>query len=91
VGGIVFTSTAGRQVAQILDWYVRARPGLAREFLDEIRACLVRVGRHPQAFPAIAPPVRRALLRKFPYAIWYDPTPKAIIVRAVRHQARPRG
>lgn len=85
---IVFTATAARQLAQVLDWYERMRPALAVEFLDEVHGCLARVVRHPQAFPAIAPPVRRALLRRFPYAIWYAATPKEIIVRAIRHQAR---
>jgi len=40
------------------------------------------------AFPLIDPVMRRALIRRFPYAIFYEVQPRQILVYGVFHGAR---
>jgi plasmid stabilization system protein ParE len=51
-------------------------------------ACLAAVGRNPQAFPVVHEQVRRALLRKFPYVLFYLVEAERIVVLACFHARR---
>ena len=52
-------------------WYEDQRPGLGHEFLDEVDLVFTRVGQTPLQFPEVEPNVRRALLRRFPFAVYF--------------------
>jgi plasmid stabilization system protein ParE len=69
-------------------WYHRQEPDRAADFLAAVNACLAIIQRHPQAFPLIDPAMRRALVRRFPYAIFYEVQPRQILVYGVFHGAR---
>lgn len=42
----------------------------------------------PFQFPAIDGPVRRAVLHRFPYGVYFDPTGEEVKVLAVLHLLR---
>jgi hypothetical protein len=52
-------------------WYEAQAEGLGEEFLRAVDACLAAVQRNPTAHSIIYQDVRRALLRKFPYGLFY--------------------
>jgi len=58
-------------VEEAASWYERRRPGLGLRFLDELDYVLQRVAAAPFQFPAIHPGVRRALLNRFPYSVYF--------------------
>lgn len=66
------------------------RPGLGVEFVDAIERTVVRVREMPSSFVLIMkqPPVRRALVRKFPYAVVFIAHEDAIHVLAYTHVKR---
>lgn len=68
-------------------WYGSRRPGLGSEFTLRFDALLERIVRNPLQFPEIGSGVRRALLQRFPYAIYFV-VPAAPVVIAVLHQRR---
>ena len=68
------------------DWYDGQLPGLGTEFLDEVDAAIARVMEHPLAFPVVDGSIRRVLLKRFPYALFYDPELEVIL--AVMHVRR---
>jgi hypothetical protein len=52
-------------------WYESQRMGLGREFTDEARALLTRVEESPLQFPVVYRDTRRALMNRFPFAVYF--------------------
>jgi len=52
-------------------WYERQREGLGAAFLLCVEEVLERIGRTPEMYTAVYHDVRRALTRRFPYAVYY--------------------
>lgn len=69
-------------------WYEGERPGLGREFTRAVRALLATVAREPDRYPRARADVRRALLRRFPYAVYFLTEPEAVVVLACVHVRR---
>ena len=57
-------------------------------FLEEFRAVVSSIEERPLMYPAIAGEVRRALMTRFSYAIYFTTDEETIMVYAILHQAR---
>ena len=68
-------------------WYDKQRAGLGLKFLDEAHAAIDRVLVNPAAYRLMRrkPEVRRILLQRFPYRLFYILRPDAVVVFAVLH------
>ncbi len=75
-------------VAATFDWYEKEQAGLGREFLDELRATYERVAGGPLAYQDLRSGIRRALVRRFPYAVYFAVEGDVIVVLAVLHVSR---
>lgn len=83
---ILVRPEAEAEVGQAFDWYEEQSEGLGLEFLRAIDACLSGVLRNPFAYTVVkVPNVRRAVVRHFPYALFYLVDAEAIVVIAVLH------
>ena len=81
---IIVRPEAEAEVQQAFDWYQEQSEGLGLEFLRAIEACLSGVMRNPFAYMVVeVPNVRRAVVRRFPYTLFYLVDDEAIIVIAV--------
>ena len=60
----------------------------AVDFLAALNACFALIQRHPRGFPLIDSGTRRALVRRFPYAVFYEIEVRQIVVYGVFHGAR---
>jgi plasmid stabilization system protein ParE len=69
-------------------WYQAQEPGLAADFLGAVDTCIALIRRHPEAYQLVDRSMRRALLRRFPYAVFYEVGSSEIVVYAVFHGAR---
>lgn len=69
-------------------WYEDQRAGLGVRFLDELDLVFQRIETNPQQFPRLEGEVRRALLRHFPYGVYFIGESEAITVLAVLHLHR---
>lgn len=85
---LIFLPHAFFDVADAADWYESQKTGLGIRFLDEIERVLSRVRSNPLQFPEIEPGVRRGLLRRFPYSVYFSVGEAAIRVIAILHQHR---
>lgn len=79
---------AARDVAEARDWYESQRTGLGSEYLNEVEATLARIGKAPRSYPFAQEGVRRALVRRFPFAIYFRHHDELVRVIAVLHQSR---
>ena len=66
-----FLSPAQRDLAEAVEYYERAAPGLGLEFLDEIERTVERVLLHPEAWTRVGEHHRRCRTRRFPYGLIY--------------------
>lgn len=69
-------------------WYEERSPGLGAEFVRAVDACLASIERHPELYPKHHNRARRALLRRFPYAVFYVIQSESIDVAACFHTSR---
>jgi plasmid stabilization system protein ParE len=77
---------------RIEDWYDGQQPGLGREFRDAVDAVIARIAENPLAYPDRYRGARRALLRRFPYVVWYRALEASVVVLACVHGRRdPHG
>lgn len=69
-------------------WYEEQRPGLGSQFLDCVLVCLQRVRRAPELHARVRGEFRRALVRRFPYAVFYELVDQTVTVYGIVHTAR---
>ena len=79
---------ADLDVEAAFDWYENERPGLGLEFLDELRAAYNRIADGPLKYKELRGGIRRALLRRFPYAVYFAVEADIVVVVAVLHASR---
>jgi plasmid stabilization system protein ParE len=70
------------------DWYEQRRPGLGRDFLDEVARVLAEIAANPGRYGIADGDIRAGQLKRFPYAIYYRELTDRIRVLAVYHTAR---
>lgn len=79
---------ADLDVEAAFEWYENERPGLGLEFLDELRAAYDRISDGPLKYELLRSEIRRALLNRFPYAVYFAAEEDVIVVVAVLHASR---
>lgn len=85
---IVLRPEAEFEVTEAYVWYEGQAVGLGEEFLRAVDACFAAIQRNPPSYPLIHKEVRRALLRKFPYCIFYLVESETVVVLACFHARR---
>ena len=76
------------ELDEAMAWYEKQKEGLGTELKEAIDQMFRKIGSAPGRFRPVRGEVRRALLRRFPYAIHFVPEPEAIIVLAIFHTKR---
>ena len=64
------------------------REGLDDALTQRIDETLRRIVSAPHAYPVVYRKLRRAVVHKFPFAIFYEPVLNEIIVFAIYHSSR---
>jgi plasmid stabilization system protein ParE len=77
-------------VRAAMEWHESREPGLGAAFLAEADAVFQQAAAHPGRFPKVHGPLCRALMRRFPYAVYFAAEDHDVIVFAVLHQRRDR-
>jgi plasmid stabilization system protein ParE len=63
-------------------------PALGSEFVRSIEVSIQLIRRHPKIFPAVHKNIRQAVIRRFPYSIFYLVEVDKIVVLAIFHTSR---
>lgn len=78
-----------RDLADVRDYYEQRSPGLGREFVDEFEKQVLRIASAPTRWMVVTRDIRRSLMRRFPYVIYFRTVaPDRIRVTVVKHQRR---
>ena len=83
-----FRTEAATDVASAREWYDEQRAGLGDDFLRALEQVIEVISELPEAFPEIAVGHRRALLGRFPYALYYRFDTQVLDVIACLHTRR---
>jgi plasmid stabilization system protein ParE len=67
-------------------WYESQRLDLGTEFVLELDAAIERAAENPEAYEQIYRSIRRVLMRRFPYSVYFRYVDSAVRVIAVLHQ-----
>jgi plasmid stabilization system protein ParE len=79
---------AEQDISEAYDWYEQRRPSLGEEFLSCLDACIERICRSPELHAKVYEDYRRALIRRFPYAVFYEFTGAAVFIYCVFHTSQ---
>ena len=85
---LIIRPEAEAELTAAFDWYEERVAGLGDDFLLHVEAVLQALLRAPRQFPHVHRSVRRALLRRFPYAVFYVEDEERVVVLSVFHAKR---
>jgi plasmid stabilization system protein ParE len=85
---VIVDPEAAADVAAASDWCEAQRPGLGDAFEAAFFEALDAVLRAPEAYRVVHRDVRRVLLRRFPYELYYRVFGEDLVVIACLHGRR---
>ena len=85
---VVVRPLAERDILEAKTWYDLRRPGLGGEFLDAFAELQSLLEQTPTIYPVVHRGVRRAVLRRFPYLVYFVVRGQKVFVVACLHGAR---
>lgn len=85
---MIIRPEAEADVADAQEWYERQRQGLGAEFVLCVEEVFARIERTPGMYGEVYRGVRRALTRRFPYAVYYRVEGDVVVVLGVFHTRR---
>ena len=85
---IVIEPPASLDVEEAARWYENQLAGLGVEFVLEADFAIKRVQKNPKLYPQSYRNIRRVLLRRFPYAMYFIVDDTEVRILAVLHQVR---
>lgn len=85
---INFRPEARAELVEAWAWYEEQRPGLGDELAACVEAAIGKAARQPDAHAEVHEGVRRVLVRRFPYGVFYVVEGGELLVLAVAHGRR---
>ena len=85
---VEFHEAAELELNEAADFYDLRDPGLGGAFLDEVERGLDQIVKHPEAAAQAQGAVRKRILARFPYSIFYSIHEDQVRILAIAHQKR---
>ena len=83
---VILSPDAEAGLSSAVRWYQRIGPEVASRFLWKTRATVNRIRQYPNSSPRVSGVIRRAVLHRFPYSIFFVLMKEFVVVMAIRHQ-----
>jgi len=84
-----FLPAARQDAIDTRSWYEDRQSGLGILFSESLAAAVGRLQAAPLSYPQVMGPVRRVILQRFPYAVYFRVQPDEILVLAVHGRQDP--
>jgi len=85
---LLVSREAGADIAGALSAFRDISPSLSAQFAEELERVYAALVEYPQIYPVVYKNFRRALLRRFPYSVFYVIDDRVILIVGVVHQSR---
>ena len=78
-----------KELREIIKYYNKCSHGLGIEFLNQFEQQILKIASMPTKWTTIETNIRRSLMRRFPYVIYYRLVKKDMLrVMVIKHQRR---
>ncbi len=81
---IVLRDEAQSEFDDAFDWYDSQRAGLGSEFVAEVQTVFDRIAVTPLLHRAVLADIRKAVVRRFPYCVFYRPHDDRVAVSPIK-------
>jgi toxin ParE1/3/4 len=88
---VEFDPEADIELREAAAYYEFRKHGLGERFIKAVEATTARIAASPEQFPIVDADIRRALVRVFPYGVWFTIEKEHIRIQAVAHCHREPG
>lgn len=85
---VVLRPAARQEYDDAVDYYEAQRVGLGTRYANRVRDVLTRIGNNPKMHGIVFSDIRKAVVTKFPYCIFYRELTDRVEVIAVFHTRR---
>jgi plasmid stabilization system protein ParE len=85
---VVVRPLAEADIIEARTWYDEQEPGLGGSFRDAVALAIWQIAESPLSFPRVHDEMRRARVRRFPYAICFRVHLEDVVILAVTHDSR---
>ena len=85
---LILAPEAEQDITEAYGWYENRRHGLGEDFLSSVDACIQQACREPELHAKVHEEYRRVLVRRFPYAVFYEYAGEAVTILGVFHTSR---
>ena len=85
---LIVSPLAEADITSAWRWYQIKWDVLGQRFIAQLDITLTRVSTRPELYPVVYRDIHRALLNKFPYAVYYQLINHQIVIIAVLHQSQ---
>ena len=66
-----FSAAASLELREAIEFYEQQQPGLGLRFLNEVEKTVERIQDHPETWARMTSRLRRCLVHRFPFALFY--------------------
>jgi len=85
---ISISSRAQKEITEAFLWYEQQRSGLGTQLMLLLEKKFELLQQNPSQYPAVYKTIRRSLIKKFPYSIFYIVDGNTVVVIAFFHIKR---
>lgn len=85
---VQFRIEAERDIEDAARWYEAQSQGLGHNYLNQITEAVVKLKESPFLYPVVHKDIRRVLIKKFPFGIYFRVEEDIVLVFAVLHASR---
>ena len=85
---LVVRPLAEQDLVDAQKWYEEQQPGLGEGFRITVDGLISRILERPRLYPEVYRKVRRAVMRRFPYLLYYILTDDVVVVIGCLHSKR---
>ncbi|MEI8188729.1 MAG: type II toxin-antitoxin system RelE/ParE family toxin [candidate division NC10 bacterium] len=88
VAELIIASETEQDIVEVYAWYEGRRTGPGEEYLSCVDACIEAIRRTPEMHAVVHENYRRGLVRRFPYAVFYEYEEGRVTVYGIFHTSR---
>ena len=85
---IALRAEAEAEFDEAFDYYDDKRDGLGTEFASEIQKVFDRIAANPSMHQIVFADIRKGVVRRFPYSVFYRPHPSYVEIVAIFQSSR---
>jgi plasmid stabilization system protein ParE len=85
---VVLRDEAQKEFDEAFNYYEEQRWGLGIDFAERVQDVFDRIGENPKMHAVVLGDVRKAVVRRFPYCVYYRADAERVEMIAVFHTSR---